>query len=180
MIWFALSGLRVWYWVLLVTLICLACCKESSALWKTQEQQSPRAIEMLKPEEEARLRAIIYKDGATTTIAPQGPDAGHVIVIIPKLFEELHKKKRIAALKLLLEIVKGARPEDFLSAAAIATALEDNPRAAVVYVHLKEGDVDEVDVRTGKSLRTRVSAWLAKRMSDDIGTKNDKAKDTGK
>lgn len=76
------------------------------------------------------------------------------VLNLPKELTELHKKKRIAVLKLLLDIVKGGRASDGISAAAFVTALEGEPElAATGYAHATEKDFDNESQAPDSTMR---------------------------
>jgi hypothetical protein len=92
-----------------------------------QTNDSPRKIEanQLTQEEGSLLRGFVY-EGLYTEYGPSARFPRRQVVLHTNIIE-LHKTKRIATLLLLKDIVKGARPIDARSAAAVAIALEDGP-----------------------------------------------------
>src|SRR4051812_29430200 len=83
----------------------------------TQQPPTQRRTEhvMMTRHEAALLRSIIQKDGLQVHTKLATPLPYREIVLKADLVE-LHKKKRVATIKLLLDIVKGAQPEDSLTA----------------------------------------------------------------
>jgi len=102
---------------------------------------------VLDRHDEFVLRNNVYK-GLGTGIETEGRWATHRVIVLTNDVVELHKKKRVATLKLLLEIVKGGRPDDALLATGYAVALEEDPIRAVP---LADYPVDSVDVDEGKT-----------------------------
>ena len=86
--------------------------------------------EALTAQEDAIIRNIIYTKGLpigsftekTNKIVTRG-------VVIPKEIMEVYKVKPVGTLNLFRAIVKGARPEDAIKAAATARALAKGPGA---------------------------------------------------
>jgi hypothetical protein len=123
--------------------------------------------------EEALLRNLVYKKGLGISTPVNGPNAGHRMVPVLIPVAELHKKKRVATLRLLLEIVRGGRPEDALTAAGWAVALEEGGFAAVAFfdwpAHLFD-DGDDGGKRSGRELAVKwVSELLAKAEKQGLG-----------
>jgi hypothetical protein len=87
------------------------------------------------------------------------------MVSIPKTVIEFHNKKRIATLRLLLDIVRGGRPEDALTAAGFAIALEENPIAALPCAYCPPNLFDESEGDNEDTLRMRLVEWLDNRIS---------------
>jgi hypothetical protein len=113
---------------------------------------------MLSNREEAALRKSVYKNGLSTTIAAEGPWAGHRIVVVPIQVSELHKKNRVAVLCLLLEILRGARQQEALTAAAFAIALEKSPIRALPCATYEPDTIDlvtEDEESTGRQALVR-------------------------
>jgi hypothetical protein len=153
---------------MLMSVSSLGCCKKPPEVLEKIKQDVPQDSNMLKTEDDSQLRSIVQNDGVSTCIARDGPEAGKTIVAIPKAFDESYQRNRLATLRLLLDIVNRGTPEDVLTAAAIATALEDSASAGLLYVYCAARQVDEVDLATGQSIRTRFAAWLAKRLAVDV------------
>jgi hypothetical protein len=80
------------------------------------------------------IRGKVYKEGLATFMEISGRWATHRLLYVPPELQATHKQKRVATLRLLLEITRGGRPEDALAAVAYAVALEEDPVVAVGYV----------------------------------------------
>ena len=89
-------------------------------------QELKKGSSSLSREEMKTLRAAIYEDGLCTCFNTDGIFPHREIALRIDVMA-IHKNKRIETLKLLLEIVKGGRPEDARAAGATALALEDPP-----------------------------------------------------
>ena len=86
---------------------------------ETEEEGKP-----LTQEEAARLRAVIYDRSIIIGISMDANAKRPKNKIeLPDEVVKLHKQKRIATIRLLLDIVKGARPKDARGAAITALAL---------------------------------------------------------
>src|SRR5580765_7107274 len=105
-------------------------------------QEPRKKAESLSNDEEAVLRGLIYGKGLSIGHKEVNGFPQRVIPRPNKLLE-LYEKKRLAVLQVLLDIVKGGRPEDALTAAGYAIALEESPSTAVFCAETKPVRVDE-------------------------------------
>lgn len=133
----------------------------------TEAQQEPykskvnKEKEMLTPVDECNLRNAVYYKGLSTVILSSGRQRGHRIAIVPQDIVDLHSKKRLATLALLLDIVKGGAPPDALAAAGFAIALEDSPIAALSCVDCTSTAFDELVGNENLTFRRRLVRWLS-------------------
>ena len=141
---------------LLIALAGMIAWNENTGVVKAQEQEKRPEAEILTSGENSLLRKAVYLDGIGTSIEIAGPWASKSVVVVPKRVVELHRKKRVATLKLLLEIVRGGRPEDSLAATAFAVTLEINPVAAVPLVYYPAELLDELVRETKGTGRDRL------------------------
>jgi hypothetical protein len=86
------------------------------------------------------------------------------MVSVPKTVIKFHNKKRVATLRLLLDIVRGGRPEDALKAAGFAIALEENPIVALPCADCPPNLFDESEGDNERTLRMRLVEWLDNRI----------------
>jgi hypothetical protein len=87
------------------------------------------------------------------------------MVAIPAPLKEVYKKKPIPTLKLLLDIVRGGRPEDALTAMAYAVSLEEDPAIATVFVDYPKALLDAEPQRNEPSGRERMIKDLEQRVA---------------
>lgn len=104
---------------------------------------------MLTRKEAAIIRRNVYTRGRSTATPNTGPWAFKRILIVPEAVTQVYKMKRIATLRLLLDIVKGGAPKDSVLAAAYAIALEDNPCTASLYAYYDLELVDDAPDKDG-------------------------------
>jgi hypothetical protein len=112
----------------------------------------------LTAKEESLLRNVVYTKGVSTAIPSTGPWIGKRLVVVAPEISAAHDNNRIATLLLLLDIIRGGNPHDAIAAAAIATALEDNPFVAVLIADCRVKDVDFVAEVSDQTLRKN---WVA-------------------
>jgi hypothetical protein len=134
---------RPWFFVAAVP---LALSQHGFAEEKQGQLPSERkplaiAAEELTAREAAAVRKTVYGH-FLNGVARKGPWAGTRIVLVPERLTEIHKTKPVATLKLLRDIVTGARPTDAIAAAAYAVALQDNPFNAMAFAYWKPDSVD--------------------------------------
>ena len=98
----------------------------------------------------ATLRKIVYTEGLVTSHQVSTAGVAYTELVVPSEFEQLYKAKRLSALRLLLDVVKEGRPQEALSAAAFATAMEEDPA---------EGGHARISLSTNRRHRRRFS-WL--------------------
>jgi hypothetical protein len=116
----------------------------------------------LSREEAALVRKAVYTSGLATALPIQGRWAGNQILVVPNELTELHKKKRVPTLHLLLEIVKGGRPVDAVAATAYVVALEENPLAAAPYATYPFDMVDDTPATRPQTGREDCLKWVTK------------------
>jgi hypothetical protein len=116
----------------------------------------------LSHKEAATLRTIVYTKGRRTSHEISRTGGLQRVLVIPREFEELYKAKRMSALQLLLDIVKGGRPEDALSAATFAIAMEEDPIMAAFHLSQSTEDFDDDPEGGGDTPRTRLVKVLEK------------------
>lgn len=102
--------------------------------------------DQLTTKEQAVLRDKVYNGGRSTYTPRDGPWAFQRSLSVPNEIAELHKRKRLPTLRILLVIVKGGRPNDAVLAASYIVALEMNPVTALMYAHYPLNNVDEAKV----------------------------------
>jgi hypothetical protein len=109
-----------------------------------------KKVALMTKQEEARLRAIIYDGPFCTQIQTATPVPQREVALGNEIVE-LHKKKRVAVVKLLPDITRGGRPKDALAAGVTALALEEGPSYAVLWL---DGDLDSFDKGESDDLPT--------------------------
>jgi hypothetical protein len=119
---------------------------------RTQKKGVDTSI--LTKQEIALLRAIIYDEGLCTHIRKDTPWPQREVSLRKDLVE-LHQRKRIATIKLLLEIVKGGRPIDSRAAAGMALALEEGPDYAVIIADMSLDSFDKVKSNDSPTCREK-------------------------
>jgi hypothetical protein len=122
--------------------------------------------EMLSTKEASTLRKIVYTKGLITSHEVSNKGIAYTVLDVPSEFETIYKAKRLPSLRLLLDIVKGGRPQDALSAAAFATAMEENPMRAAACATKSKEDFDEDSVGLGSTPRSRLVLWLEKLINE--------------
>jgi hypothetical protein len=113
---------------------------------------------ILTKQEAAALRAIIYDEELCTGSRLTEIGLPERVVILRKEVIELHQKKRVATLRLLLDIVRGGRAKDALAAAVTAVALEEGPDYAVFFLHVPLDAFDNARGANERTLRDRIVA----------------------
>lgn len=88
---------------------------------------------LMTKQEAARLRAIIYDGSLCTRMNLETPLPQREVALNNEVVD-LHKKKRVAVLRLLLDVARGGRPKDALAAGVTALALEEGPAYAVLWI----------------------------------------------
>jgi WD40 repeat protein len=83
----------------------------------------------LTVQEQASVRSLVYNGALISTVPTEGRWARFEILAIPDDLAKIYSRKQKATLVLLLEIVKGASPEDAIKAGAFAITLAINPIA---------------------------------------------------
>jgi hypothetical protein len=79
----------------------------------------------LSKEEEVTLRGAIYTRSEFEVDVPtDGPQNPQPVLTVPRRVKDIHRDNRTGTLRLLLDVVKGGRPRDALTAYACAQALE--------------------------------------------------------
>ncbi len=126
--------------------------------------QTKEGIDRMTKEEESLLRAIIYGEGFSTHYRKQYP-GGREVAMNRKVLE-LHKNKRIGTLKLLLDIVKGGRPTDAISAGVTAVALERSPVMAAAMGDISPESLDKANSETVTTVRDRMAKMVEEVLSD--------------
>lgn len=96
-----------------------------SAIERNQKVSDKPAT--LTAKEEAALRNAVYAHDLQSAFPHEGRWAFYTILILPNAIESLKGPKQVAALSVLLQIVKGGRAEDALTAGGYAYALAGNP-----------------------------------------------------
>jgi len=140
--------------------------KENKASDKRREKRpsKPDLGAPLTPEEDAECREDVYQGVGIGQVRVGGNPKR--AVILTKSLENAYKKKPLATLQLLLDIVKGGRPADAVSAAAFAVALADNPFGATTIASPLPKSDDEVELtevgRPRKELIARVKRLISK------------------
>ena len=86
-------------------------------------------------QEEVILRKIVYTEALIAGTIMSKDKFPTRVLVEPNQFERIYILKRVAVLKLLLDIVKGGRPDDALKASAYACALEQGPAYAAMDVY---------------------------------------------
>jgi hypothetical protein len=119
--------------------------------------------------EEATILRRHIKEGPSTTIPLEGRYATHRIAVLPADVEEIHRRKRIAALLLLLEVIRRGTPQDVLTAAGFADMLEKGESGVIIALGSYDMSPDEVDrdrgdntLATRELMREEVEAMIAK------------------
>ena len=115
---------------------------------------------MLTRIEASCIRKIVYTKGLVTSHQVSKSGVAYRILVVPRELHDIHKLKRIDTLKLLRDIAFGGRPEDALSAAAFATALEDNPISAALVVDVSTDKFDDVSEGVNRTPRDRIVARI--------------------
>jgi hypothetical protein len=134
--------------------------------YQASGQKQANKNDMLTSDEEALLRGIVYDRGLTTTTPTKGVNAGRRIILLPDEMVELHKKKRIATLTLLIDIVIGARPQDALAAGGFAMALEGHPGYALyLCYHCPPDLVDEPPRNMEQTKRQRLIETVKEKLA---------------
>jgi hypothetical protein len=100
--------------------------KSRNAVPRANEKRDPEADAMTR-QEASFLRSVIYEEGVCTYTRTTDTPLPHREVSLKARVVELHKKKRTATIKLLLQIVRGGRPADARAAGVTALALEEGP-----------------------------------------------------
>ncbi len=144
----------------LAFLLCLVSCTPRGG----QEVEKTKVT--LDATEEALVRKLVDKKGLITSHQLSDEGIAYTELAVPKELVELHKKKRVPMLRLLLDIIKNAIAHDALSAAAFADALEDNPVSAAFYARCSTDDFDEGGPGKGSSRRHAILAWLEKHLAE--------------
>jgi hypothetical protein len=121
------------------------------------ENSRKKTDSMLTKEEASYLRNVIYNEGYCTTIRHDLQSARREVALLIKV-HELHKKKRLGTIRLLLEIVKCGKPKDSTAAAVTAMALEDDPAYAALF---GDGDLDAFDKRIAPDAPTDREVFVA-------------------
>jgi hypothetical protein len=130
---------------------------------KAKGQDAVKGV--LDVKEDAIIRKLVYTKGLITSYKIIGNN-GCTVLDVPQELEKIYRLKRVDSLRLLLDIVKGGRPEDALSAAAFAVALEENPQSAAFYARSPKDTFDEVQGSSEKTERIRLVNWLEKRVAE--------------
>jgi hypothetical protein len=130
----------------------------STALRAQNDKQGPSGN--LNNEQNALLRRLVYK-GVQTTVPIDGPGIGKRHVVLPDEMIDIYKKKRGKTLALLLDVVKGARPEDVLAAASYALALEGEIVAALICYDCDPADVDRISKKHSTTYRERLASAIS-------------------
>ncbi|MBI3409132.1 MAG: hypothetical protein HY040_12365 [Planctomycetes bacterium] len=117
----------------------------------------------LTHQESKTIRDIVFAGlRVGTTVPKNGAIVGYRIVVVPAEIKKLHNEKRIATLSLLLDIIRGGRQGDCLSAAGYAMALEGDPMTALwcCIMHTGPGAVDETSDLKPQPFREKTADWL--------------------
>src|SRR5262249_35768056 len=91
-----------------------------------------------------------HKNGFSTTTRTDLPTPQRQVALSKEVIE-LHKKKRIGTIKLLLEIVKEGTPRDARAAGVTALALEEDPAYALLWSY---GSLESFDKAGANDLPT--------------------------
>jgi hypothetical protein len=119
---------------------------------RINSQEIAKGTMMLDVKEAAVIREIVYTKGLATSHEVDNAGGAYRVT------------KRVAVLILLLDVIKGARPQDALAAAAYAIALEESPIRAAFYVDSSNEDFDKTAKGYSKTQRNHLADWLEKRL----------------
>jgi hypothetical protein len=142
--------------------------ERSGGLDKSEQQQSVEPGQRAPAEKpEARTHADLtaaetallrerVKDGLGTTIEndPQDRWFGHRVAVMYVDVEEVHSKKRVATLRLLLEVIKSGTPREALTAAGFADILEGGEEGVLAALEWVDHHPARVDARERDDQRT--------------------------
>ena len=136
-----------------------------------------KKLKRLTTVEDAMIREMVYTMGLGIGPVPSDPSGTQRGLVVPIPVFELHKSKRLATLNLLLDIVKGGRPDDALTAAGYAVALEEHPIAGILYMFYSADAVDKVQPKDERSGRDKLIERLTKLLrriekEDGAGVRN--------
>jgi len=123
-----------------ISLLTLAILCKSSSIHSQDNNPKP---EVLTRADIALIRKVVYEGGYIVKTTKGAPPIREVVV--SKEVIALHQKDRLSTIRLLLDIVKGGRPEDARTAVAIATGLEMAPRFGVQIANISLESIDKVD-----------------------------------
>jgi hypothetical protein len=101
-------------------------------------------VSTMTKQEASVVRKLIYFGPLGTHIRLDLPFPQREVALSPQLMT-LHKVKRVAVIKLLLEIARGGRPKDALTAGIMAIALEEGPLDAVPLLDIGLASIDSFD-----------------------------------
>jgi hypothetical protein len=124
------------------------------------DENERQGADTLTHEEAGFIRTVIYDEHISTRYTT-GTSAHREVVLRPEVVE-LHKKKRVGTIKLLLDIVKGGKPKDALAAGVTAYALEEGPVYAICLLDGTSESFDKADSDDEPTKRERIVKKLEK------------------
>lgn len=107
-------------------------------------QQKEEAPPPRSKKQEEYVRRAVYTGRVSTSMSPRTPkDFGRVLIVPPSV-ESAFKENRQGTLRLLLDIVRGGRPQDAILAMAFAFSLAKDVRIGPLFTDISPNDLDEV------------------------------------
>ncbi len=125
---------------------------------RLHETQSGKVLDS---HEVAIVRQVIRR-GLPTHVDPVRL---HRSVVLDQSLANLHREKRVATLRALLDVIRNGSAQDVLTAGGFAIALEKNPVIALGCVDTTADAVDIIDDVSSTTLRSRLISWLEELVS---------------
>ncbi len=113
---------------------------------QTEKPEAGRLQLELTTDDTALLRTRV-SGGLGTCIETEGRWASHRVVVLHTDVVELHRKKRIATLRLLLDVIKSGTPKEALTAAGFADVLEGGEEGVLWALEWVDHSPARVDAR---------------------------------
>jgi hypothetical protein len=113
-----------------------------------------------------QLLEAINTQGCMIITAKMGPGAYQRRLYIPRVVADLHRQRRIATLKALLDVVSCGPPRSAVIAAAYAVGLEVNPTVAALFTSYPAGSLDEKLDGSDESTRDELIRVVRQLLSD--------------
>lgn len=156
---------------------------EPSPRLKAGEQAEQPQAGGLQPEltaGEIRLLRGLVKQGAIgTSIDMEGRWATHRVAVLDKYIREVHREKRIATLRLLLDIIRCGTPKEALTAASCADVLEGGEEGVLMALEWHDHSPARVDAR-GNDDEMTTRQILFQHVEDMIAIAQGRGKEKGK